>query len=229
MAKKRTTRKQLLKGPDEFITQTGKAIRWARAHTRPLVYGGCAFLAILVFGVVYSYYREQQQQAAYMLLSQSIDAYQKERDLDSNPVALLEAARPDFERLVSKYGPYPAGRQGALVLGHISLAGGDAQAALKLYQKSLKHFGNDPSLRPAIINGMAEAYAQIGDTASAIAHYEKLADGRDTPFIDVALFHLGRLYQIAGDTEKSRKAYERLGTDFPDSMYADMAREKAAG
>jgi hypothetical protein len=43
MAKKRTTRKQLLKGPDEFITQTGKAIRWARANTKPLIYGTCAF------------------------------------------------------------------------------------------------------------------------------------------------------------------------------------------
>jgi tetratricopeptide (TPR) repeat protein len=229
MAKKRTTRKQLLKGPDEFITQTGKAIRWARANTRPLIYGACALLAILVFSVVYSYYREQQEQAAYMLLSQSIDAYQKERAPDSDPAALLEAARPDFERLISKYGRYPAGRLGTLIFGHISLAGGDAQAAIKLYQKSLNHFGDDPSLSPAIINGMAEAYVQVGDTSSAIAQYEKLANGRVTPFIDVALFHLGRLYQIAGETEKSRKAYERLGTDFPDSMYADMAREKAAG
>lgn len=229
MVKKRTTRKQLLKEPDEFITLTGRLIQWARENSKQLVYGACTFVAILIFIAAHGYYREKREHAAAALLSQSIAAYQQERTREPEQAAPLTVSAPDFERLVSQYGRYPAGRLGKIISGHIHLAGGDPDAAVTFYEKAWADFGKDPSLRPVILNGLAEAYARKGDTASAIAHYEKIATGKQALFVDTALFHLGRLYRMAGEADKSKHAYERLAAEFPDSLYADMAREKTAG
>lgn len=229
MAKKRITRKQLLKEPDEFITLTGRLIEWARENSRPLIYGAAAFFVFLIAIAGYGYYREKREQAAAALLSQSLSVYQQERARESGPATLLMMAEADFDQLVSRYGRATAGRLGRILSGHIHLAAGDPDAAARLYEKALTDFGKDPSLRPVILNGLAEAYAMKGDTAAAIAHYEKIVAGRHIHFVDTALFHLGRLYRTAGELEKSRRAYERLGDEFPDSIYADMARELIAG
>lgn len=229
MAKKRVTRKQLLKEPDEFITLTGRLIQWARENSRSLIYGACALVAVLVFIAALGYYRERREQTAAELLSQAMEVYQQERNRETNPEQLLSAARPDMERLVNQYRRYPAGRLAKLLYGHLHLNAGDPEGAITLYKKALSDFGKDPSLRPVILNGLAEAHMQKGDTAAAIAHYEQIVAGKDRTLVDMALFQLGRLYRQTGETEKSRQALQRLGSDFPNSIYADMAREQAAG
>ena len=58
-------RKKLLKEPDEFLTLSDRAVRWARTHTRPLTIGVCAALAgmILVLGIQ-AYLNHRQAQGA---------------------------------------------------------------------------------------------------------------------------------------------------------------------
>ncbi|MBI5063992.1 MAG: hypothetical protein HZB87_11160 [Desulfatitalea sp.] len=40
---------------------------------------------------------------------------------------------------------------------------------------------------------------------------------------------MGTLYKAAGQAEKSQQAYKQLSTDYPDSIYANIAKEKVAG
>ncbi|MCJ8502072.1 tetratricopeptide repeat protein [Desulfatitalea alkaliphila] len=229
MAKKRVTRKQLLKEPDEFITFTGRMIQWGRDNTRSLVYGACAVVAVLVLIAAMGYYKDRQERASAALMGRILSAYQQGQADDTDPALLLSMVRPDLEQLVDQYRRYPAGRQAKLLLGHLYLNAGDADNAITYYRKALADFGKDPSLRPVILNGLAEAYALKGDRAGAITQYEQIAAGGKRLLVDTALFHLGRLYREGGQIEKSRQALERLSTDFPDSMYADMAREQTAG
>lgn len=229
MAKKRITRKELVKEPDEFITLTGQMIRWARDNTRPLTYGVCAFIAVILLVSAYRFYSTQREQAAATLLSQTRAAYQAAEKADKDPVKALAVAKPDFERLVSEYGHWSAGRLGRLLYAHAALAGHAPDEAIALYKEALHDFENDPALANSILNGLASAYAEKGDTATAIAQLERIVAGSGTVLKDVALFQLGSLYRSAGETEKSQKAYIRLSTDFPDSIYADIAKEKAAG
>ena len=69
MAKqKRVTRKQLLKKPDEFITTTGRIIRWGRQYTRQVAYAAVAFLLFLVVITGYRYYSNNAENRAFSLL-----------------------------------------------------------------------------------------------------------------------------------------------------------------
>ncbi|MBU4414369.1 MAG: tetratricopeptide repeat protein, partial [Proteobacteria bacterium] len=43
---------------------------------------------------------------------------------------------------------------------------------------------------------------------------------------DETLFNLGRLYALMGNKEKSAEAFNKIITDYKDSNYTDLAKEK---
>jgi tetratricopeptide (TPR) repeat protein len=225
MAKKRVTRKQLLKEPDEFITTTGKLIGWAREHTKQLLVGGGLFLGLLIFVAAFGYYQQKRSDAAILIYGQAMAKY-REAGGEKEPAAALAAAQSDLERLTSEYGGQPAGKLGRLVYGNLSLAAQARDEAVAIYTSALKDFGSDISLANFIYNGLGTAHSQKGDFTAAIGYYEKIVSSTSPVLKDSALFHLGRLYGAMGQSDKSQEAYRQLGTDFPDSMFAEMAKDK---
>jgi tetratricopeptide (TPR) repeat protein len=225
MAKNRVTRKKLLKEPDEFLTTAGKLIRWARENTRSLIVGACIFFGVVFFISFYSFFQQNRANAAETLLGQALAKYQTEIEA-KDPSAALAATRSDFEALLASYGDRSAGRLGTVIFGHICLAGQAYEDAIAQYQKSLSYFGDDSSLYNVILNGLGTAYQQKGEYPRAVAYFKQLAAGSSAVLKDAALFNLGRLYGQLGQTEESRKVYQQLSTEFPQSMYANVVKEK---
>lgn len=228
MAKKRVTRKQLLKEPDEFITSTGKLIAWARENSRSLGIGAVIFFTLMIGLSAYFYFNERRANTAQMMFGRALTKYQTELGQKGN-VEALAAVSADFDLLISKYGHLPAGKLGRVYYGHISSAGLDYDKAIGHYQKALDELGGESSLTNIILNGLATAYQQKGEYPKAIEQYRKMVDGSTAILKDAALFNLGKLYGQIGEADKSREAYQQLSTDFPDSMYADIVGEKIAG
>lgn len=228
MAKKRLTRKELLKEPDEFITLTGRLIAWVKANPKKLIYGVGVFLAVVLIGSGYAYYQESREQSAADLLSQSILKYE-EIAAQGDAAKALDAVSADLDRLTEDYSGLAAGKLGEIVYAHLTLKSHMPQKAIGLYSKGLENFENDPALAPVILNGLAQAQEAAEDLPAAIASFEKILSRATLLYKDSALFHLGRLYADTGQSDKSRQMYERLATEFPDSTYVNIAREKAAG
>jgi len=225
MAKNRLTRKQLLKEPDEFLTTASKLIRWAKENTRSLIVGACIFFGVVLFISFYIYFQQDRANKAETLLGQALAKYQTEMETQDASAALA-AARSDFETLLSSYGGLSAGRLGTLIYGHICLAGQAYDDAISLYQKALTNFGIESSLHNVILNGLGTAYQQKGEYPRAVDYFKQLVDSPSPVLKDVALFNLGRLYGQLGQTEESRKAYQKLSSEFPQSMYANVVKEK---
>lgn len=225
MAKKRLTRKQLLKEPDEFITTAGRVVQWARNNTRSLIYGCVGFFGAVILIAAWSYYQDRQAKQSAALLGQATARYQSEL-ADGQADKALDAVRGDFERLIDAYGGQPAGRLGRLSFAHFCLAAGAYDDAVMLYQKALADFSDDPSLLNIILNGLGSALQQKGEDHLAVPHYERLISADSSVLKDAALFNLGVLYGRQGKMEKVKAAYERLVADFPDSVYAGIVREQ---
>jgi tetratricopeptide (TPR) repeat protein len=225
MAKNRVTRKQLLNEPDEFITTATRVIAWAQENTRTLIVGSCVLLAVAVLLSIYGYHRRAQANAAETQLGQALAKYQAALEA-KDATAALEAVRIDFDALSESYGNTPAGRLGAVIYGNICIAGQDFDDAIVHYEKSLADFGIESSLGNVILNGLGTAYQQKGDYTRAVSYYKQMADGTSRVLKDAALFNLGRLYGQLGQAEESRKAYEHLVAEFPESMYANLVKEK---
>jgi tetratricopeptide (TPR) repeat protein len=224
MAKYKLSRKQLLNEPDEFISTANRLIDWSKEHTRQLIAGTCVLLAVTAVVSIYIYHRQRQADAAEALLGQALAKYQTAME-SKDAAAALAAVRGDFDKLLASYGEVPAGRLGAVIYGNICLAGQDYDDAIVHYKDSLPHFDVESSLVNVILNGLGTAYQQKGDYNRAISYFKQMADGTGTLLKDAALFNLGRLYRQLGKAKESRKAYERLAAEFPQSMYASMVKD----
>lgn len=225
MAKKRVTRKQLLKEPDEFITTTGQVISWAKENAKALGIGATLFFAVIIAVSIFAFVNQRRAAAANQLLGQMIEKYQTEAGVKDGGAALA-AASGDFDVLIDSYGGQPAGKLGRLLYGHMASMAHDYDKAIENYQKALDDFGDDAALYNIIHNGLGVAYQEKGDYPNAIAHFQKIADGPDSLLKDTALFHLGKLLGQIGKAEESRQAYQRLIDEFPNSSYAGIAHEK---
>ena len=229
MAKqKRVTRKQLLKEPDEFITTTGKIIRWGRQYIRQVAYAAGAFLLFLVVITGYRYYSNNAENRAFLLLDQAVSNYEdKKTDMDA--LAAYEDAKEAFEYIIRKYDNTEGGKLATMVFAGISYDADNVERAIQLYEAALVYFENDPTYQNFLWSGLGYAYEKKQDISIAISYFEKIAVGKDPVIKDVALFNMGRLYHELGDTAKSVQAYERLTTEHTDSIYYQLAMEKVAG
>jgi tetratricopeptide (TPR) repeat protein len=229
MAKqKRVTRKQLLKEPDEFITTTGRIIRWTRQYTRQVAFAAGIFLMLLVVITGYRYFSNRSENKAFSLLDQAVSNYEgKKTDLDVP--AAYEDAKENFETIIRKYDNTEGGKLAMVVFARMSYDANRVDRAIELYKAALVHFENDPTYKNFLWTGLGYAYEKKQDIRMAISYFEKIAGGEDPVVKDVALFNMGRLYQDLGETAKSMQAYERLTTEHTDSIYYQLAMEKVAG
>ncbi len=228
MAKKKVTRKQLLKEPDEFITTTGRLIGWARENTRVLIYGGGLFFGLVIVIAVYGVIDSHRASRSEAALSQAMATYQAQ-SVDNQAVRALEAVRSDFDALLRDYANQPAGRLGRVIYAHYCLAAEAFDDAVKHYQTALSHFDADPSMSNVILNGLATSYQQKGDYAQAMTYYNRILAGTNPMLKDAALFNLGRLHEQMGEMAEGQKVFDQLTADFPDSFYANLARERTGG
>jgi len=229
MAKqKRVTRKQLLKEPDEFITTTGKIIRWGRQYTRQVAYAAGALLLFLVVITGYRYFSNSAENRAFSMLDQAVSNYEgKKTDMDV--LTAYEGVKEDFEYIIRKYDNTEGGKLATVVFARISYDASNVDRAIQLYEAALAYFENDPTYQNFLWSGLGYAYEKKQDVRMAISCFEKIAGGEDPVVKDVALFNMGRLYHDLGDTAKSMQAYERLTTEHTDSIYYQLAMEKVAG
>lgn len=229
MAKpKRVTRKQLLKEPDEFITTTGRIIQWGQKHVRQLTIAASVMAILLVVVTAYRYYNSWVENKSYMLLDEVVSQYETKK-ASSDLQQAYHSTKEDFEALIRKYDNTDGGRIAMFVFAGISNDAGDADRAIELYETGLKYFKSDPTYLNFILSGLGYAYEKNQDVGKAVSYFQQIADGSDPTVKDLALFNLGRLYQQLGDPEKSMAAYSRLTTDYADSIYYEVAKEKVKG
>jgi tetratricopeptide (TPR) repeat protein len=229
MAKqKRVTRKQLLKEPDEFITTTGRIIGWARQYTRQAAYAAGAFFLFLVVIAGYRYFSNNAENKAFLLLDQAVGNYEDTKS-GMDALAAYESAKEDFEYIIKKYDNTEGGKLATVVFAGISYDADDVERAIQLYETALTYFRSDATYQNFLWSGLGYAYEKKKDVRMAISCFEKIAGGEDPVVKDVALFNMGRLYHKLGDTAKSNQAYERLATEYTDSIYYQLAMEKVAG
>lgn len=229
MAKqKRVTRKQLLKEPDEFITTTGRIIRWARQYTRQVAYiaGACLLLLVVIAG--YQYFSNRAENKAFLMLDQAVGKYEDQK-AGMDALVAYENSREDFEYIIKKYDHTKGGKLATVVFAGMSCDAGEAEKAIQLYEAALDSFKGDTTYQNILWSGLGYAYEKKKDVRMAVSFFEKIAGGDDPVAKDVALFNMGRLYHELGDTVRSRQAYERLVAEHMDSMYYQLAVEKLAG
>ena len=221
MARVKKTRKELLKEPDEFITTTGKIIKWSVKHQTHLTYGLIAVVVVALGISTYRFFSARAETQAALLLQQAMVKYEN-LQADKQPAEVYAAVSGDFQAILEKYGNKKNGKMARLRFANISYEAGELKQALVLYEKALPQFELFPLLQNQILSNLAMTNFQLGEDAAAVSYFEKIVANQTAVNKDEALFHLGGLYARTGMKEKSQAAYDRLLNEFEESDYREL-------
>ncbi|OEU45347.1 MAG: hypothetical protein BBJ60_09190 [Desulfobacterales bacterium S7086C20] len=223
--KKRITRKQLLKEPDEFLTFSGKAIEFLRTNQRQISYAFIGIAIVVIGFAAFRYFSSLSERKAYALLNDGLVHYANQAS-GQQTGHFNKVAKDKFGQLVREYSSTSAGRLGLSLYGDMNYKEGSYDKALEVYKKALKAFSNNKALRPLMWNNLAYAYEGKQDYDSAVQCWEKIVDLEGKLAKTDAYFNLGRMYVALDNREKAIEAYTKVVNDFSDSVYAEIAQEK---
>ena len=226
MAKKRVTRKQLLKEPDEFITFSNRMIRLGVEYKQHLMIAAGLFCAVVLIYVGMQYVSARSRAKAFNLLENAVARYDREL-AQGSPAQALAAVEGEFELILDKYGSNAGGRLARLTFAQYHFAAGQAEQSIDLYQVVLADFQDDPLYQSLALSGLGYAYALEGNVPQAISYFEQVVSGTAAGLKGDALFNLGLLYAQSGQNDKSKESFQRIKEEHPESFYAEMAGERA--
>lgn len=225
MAKKKKTRKQLLKEPDEFISFTGKAITFVTEYQKQIYYTLCTIVSVALIFFGYRFFAQRAETKAFTLLGQIQSKYDTLIKSSSETEAYNQVSEI-FQRIIKKYGGNAGGKLARLIYANISYDARQYEKAIALYKQSLSDFKDDKFVYNMILSNLGYAYQQIENEQNAAAYFEKAASATDSPIREEALFNLGLVYKKLGETTKSQKTLQEILNSHPDSIYSDLVKEE---
>jgi tetratricopeptide (TPR) repeat protein len=229
MAKKRKkTRRELLKEPDEFMTFSGKLIGFATEHKTLLTYalGIILALAVIISGIRFFSIRSENNASA--LLDKTLSEYNSIKAQKTSDEVFGEVSE-DFQLILQKYGGKKSGKLARLIYANLCYNAGKYEQAIELYKASLTDFEKHPLIYNQILSSLGYAYEQQKDYSTAAGFFEKITSAEDAIMRGEALYNLGRLYDELGQNEKSREAYNKILSDHQDFIYIELVKERLSG
>ena len=222
---------------DRFVDEIGVLSGRARENQRVLV--GIAAVAILIAIAAYGvyFYRSNREHRAQDMLSTAIDTMESPlvNPTQPNPDAKYKtedernkAAEKQFLDVKAHYAGSDAADVADVYLARIDAERGDTAGARKFLQGFIAEHPNHILARTARyslyqlrVDG-GEAQQVTNELTAELAKTEK---DQILP-ADSMLVLLAHSYEVQGNEQKSRDAYRRLVTEFPDSPFALEAQRR---
>jgi len=223
--KKRVTRKQLLKEPDEFLTFSSKMLQYAAKHKTPITWVVSALVAIALIATGTSYLFASAENRAFEMLDQNMRRYASAAQA-GGPAEAISEVEEDFELLVDRYGGRRGGKFARLMYADICFKAGRLDRTIELNQQSLVDFGDVQPYRNLVLSSLGAAHEEKGEYESAARYFEMITSDPEGILRDEALFSLGRIYAAMGQEEASTAAYKQLIADYPGFVNIEIARDK---
>lgn len=218
MARQRITRKELLKEPDQFLTQSALAFEWVKNHGRKIVYGVIGLLVLIGFITAWTSWQRSRRQHAAVRLHEALKLIEAPAPQANQtaPVPSLDSGKAieKLREITEHYGGTPAGARAYWHLGHLYFEKGDAQAALVAYQQARDRFPRQQPLSVTLA-ALNVGYAQeaTGACEQAIDSYASVQQSSFAWLHGEAYLGMGRCYEASGAKDKAIDVYSRALAD----------------
>ncbi len=197
-------------------------------YRKVIMIGGIALVVAVVGIVAYFEIQDRRLEESLVRVEQAEEQLQQletlegdEREqMESDVLTTLDGVIEDYSRLYSA--------QRALFLrGDLRMKQGAWQEAIDDFRRLSDDFSAS-HLALISLSNKAAAYEEIGELDQALAAYEELAEKREdrNPLRARALFSIGRLHEQMGDPEAATSSYEELVSEYSDSEWTNLARNR---
>jgi len=232
MANKKITRKELLKGPDEFLTLSNRAAIFFGAHLRELKIIGIA-VAVVVAGYlsVYAYmgHINKKGQEAYNLAYDALTDIADAAAPEPGAIAKKEAlgkAEGLFEQVIEECGMSKAARLALPQVAHIKFAEKKYDDAILYYERFAEEISGDKEYEDLTSMALASCYEAKGELKKAISILTPLVEVSTNPFRETAMLSLERLYRLDNQPEKANDILKRFVQEYQTSPFLPMAKAR---
>jgi tetratricopeptide (TPR) repeat protein len=227
MAKKKTTRKELLKKDDEFISLSNRFFLYVSAHKKQIQYIAVSVMIVIaiVIGIsLYFKHLNKKSLAAYNIAYTNLVS-------DSSSDISEEAVNKSIEELDSLIKKYVWTKIATLAipqLAYLKFGQGKYDEAISLYQTYLKKDKSASIYHLMTHFGLAAAYEAKSEHKSAIQHLKEIIDNENNFLREEAMFSLGRLYALSGQQEMSKETFKNFVNQFKESPLVPLAKANLA-
>lgn len=225
--KKRITRKQLLKEPDEFLTFSVKAIQFATKNRKPLLGIAIAVVVIVVAVTGFGYFSRQSERKAFALLEAARLSHLTEALTGGRPSAPEETARK-LEEVIRDFPSTHAARFSLFVLADLDHEQGRYDKAIERYERASEVFKDEKVMQAMIWNGLGHAYEAKGDYRSAAEYFRRITEIPGAFMKADAYYSLGRMMEAVDDRKGALEAYKNVLEAEKGSTAFPVAEEKVS-
>jgi len=223
MAKKRITRKELLKKDDEFISLSNRVAQYVSAHAKQIQYIILTIMIIAVIAIGVSlYFRHLNKKAlaAYSLAYNMLVSDLSPETAQDN----IKRSIAELDKLIKEYGWTEMATLAIPQLAYLKFGQEEYDEAISLYHTYLKR-DKSSSIYPSMAHfGLAAAYEAKGEYQSAISHLKKIVEDENNFLKEEAMFSLGRVYALSGQQEMSRETFKDFVNQFKESPLLPLAK-----
>jgi len=221
---------------DKFVDELGTLSSRARQNQRLLLTLTAALVvgSALVYG--FFFYRGDRERKAQTALAGAIDTIDSPLITPGQQIPSAKykteaerstAAEKQFKDVQEKYAGSDAADVANLFLGRIDASRGDAKEARKRLQDFVNEHPNS-----FLVGGVRYSLYQLrieNGEAGKVANELQTEIAKADPALppDTMLVLMAHAYDAQGNNDKSKEAYRRIITEFPDSPYALEAQRRA--
>lgn len=215
--KKKISRKELLKKPDEFITVSTRTLNWVKDNYPKVIWIGSGIVLVLILFFGYSAYRNSQEKQGHEKYFSSLAVLDPDQKLKK-----LEEIIKDYPRTKAAY-------SALVTAGHLYFQKKDFSRAVSSYQTALDKGKFPPAFKTPIQGNLAYAYEQKGDLQQAAKAFSEITQSNENLLKEDSLINLARVYQKMGKKAEAKATYQTFLKSFPQSIYAKVVKDRLAG
>ena len=225
MAKKKKSRKELLKSPDEFMTFSEKALQFYHSHERQFQYLGMAIVAIVIVYLAlntYMRYVNSKGQEAY-----NAAYYALMRNLKDKPgLESLKESGALFAKVIDEHGSSKATRLAIPQVAFGKFIEKNYDEAIALYEEFLDSVSGEGQYSSLARLALAACYEAKGEVKRALKTLAPVFEGQDDPFKESAMLSQARLYRLDNKPEKEKEVLRRFVEEYKTSPFLPFAKAR---
>jgi tetratricopeptide (TPR) repeat protein len=215
--KKKISRKDLLKKPDEFITLSTRTLNWVKDNPLKVIWTVTGLVLILTMYFGYSAYRNRQERLGHEKYFSSLEVVDPDQKLKQ------------LEEIIRDYPGTKAAQSSWVTAGHLYYQKKDFSRAVSNYQAALNKGKFPPTFKTLLLSSLAYAYEQKGDLQQAAKTFSEITQRPENLLKEDSLLNLARIYQKMGKKAEAKTTYRTFLKSFPQSVYSNMVKEQLAG
>lgn len=194
----KTTRKELLNAPDEFITTTSTTVKWIKDN--PLRFGISVAVVVVVFAGGFGFYHWKTGRDTDAMVAYSHSWSSSQQTLE----------------VVQKYGDTDAAKLAKLRLARMAYNEKNPKMALSYAQDFLGSWGGEDTYRWEGIMIQAASQVALKEYQKAIAGLDECIQKGSPDMKDQALFHKAQALIGLGKKDEAKKALASVSENYRD-------------